>query len=81
MNDSGIKEFQKAIATFKNWQKEIFSSFAFDLHNDYIEGINNQTKVIKCDINVKLSMYNFTYIKMYKFVGFDLLYVWLKPNI
>src|SRR5699024_8505671 len=34
-----------------------------------------------CTINVKLSMYNFAYIKMYKFVGFDLLYVWLKPNI
>src|SRR5699024_9974381 len=47
VNDSGIKEFQKAIETFKNWQKEILSSFAFDLHNGYIEGINNQTKVIK----------------------------------
>src|SRR5699024_2325149 len=42
VNDSGIKEFQKAIETFKNWQKEILSSFAFDLHNGYIEGINNQ---------------------------------------
>src|SRR5699024_11619519 len=47
VNDSGIKEFQKAIETFKNWQKEILSSFAFDLHKGYIEGINNQTKVIK----------------------------------
>src|SRR5699024_2457747 len=47
VNDSVIKEFQKAIVTFKNWQKEILSSFAFDLHNGYIEGINNQTKVIK----------------------------------
>src|SRR5699024_6219959 len=47
VNDSGIKEFQKAIETFTNWQKEILSSFAFDLHNGYIEGINNQTKVIK----------------------------------
>src|SRR5699024_5090635 len=47
VNDSGIKEFQKAIETFKNWQKEILSSFAFDLQNGYIEGINNQTKVIK----------------------------------
>src|SRR5699024_11306018 len=33
VNDSGNKEFQKAIETFKNWQKEILSSFAFDLHN------------------------------------------------
>src|SRR5699024_11082763 len=47
VNSSGIKEFQKAIETFKNWQKEILSSFAFDLHNGYIEEINNQTKVIK----------------------------------
>src|SRR5699024_11461043 len=37
VNDSGIKEFQKAIETFKNWQKEILSSFAFDLHNGYID--------------------------------------------
>ena len=44
---SGITEFQKAITTFKNWQKEILSSFAFGFHNGYIEGINNQTKVIK----------------------------------
>src|SRR5699024_6674881 len=47
VNDSGIKEFQKAIETFKNWHAEILSRFAFDLHNGYIEGINNQTKVIK----------------------------------
>jgi len=44
---SGLKEFEKAIETFQNWQKEIMNSFAFDLHNGYIEGINNQTKVIK----------------------------------
>ena len=44
---SGITEFEKAIETFKNWQKEILSSFAFGFHNGYIEGINNQTKVIK----------------------------------
>lgn len=44
---SGIIEFEKAIETFHNWQKEIMNSFAFDLHNGYIEGINNQTKVIK----------------------------------
>nr|WP_269445921.1 transposase [Oceanobacillus iheyensis] len=25
----------------------MMNSFAFDLHNGYIEGINNQTKVIK----------------------------------
>ncbi|SEO50272.1 Transposase [Amphibacillus marinus] len=42
-----IPAFTKAIETFKNWQKEILNSFAFDLHNGYIEGMNNQTKVIK----------------------------------
>ena len=44
---SGVHEFEKAIETFRNWQKEIMNSFAFDLSNGYIEGINNQTKVIK----------------------------------
>lgn len=44
---SGIHEFEKAIETFRNWQREIMNSFSFDLHNGYIEGINNQTKVIK----------------------------------
>lgn len=47
VRESGIIAFQKAIETFHNWQKEIMNSFAFDLHNGYIEGINNQTKVIK----------------------------------
>src|SRR5690606_14244205 len=46
---SGVKEFEKAIETFQNWQKEIMNSFAFNLHNGFIEGINNQTKVIKRD--------------------------------
>ena len=31
----------------QNWQKEILNSFAYNLHNGYIEGINNQTKIIK----------------------------------
>lgn len=44
---SGVEEFKKAIGTFQNWQKEIMNSFAFGLNNGYIEGINNQTKVIK----------------------------------
>jgi len=43
VNDSGIKEFQKAIETFKKWQKESLSI----TYNGYIEGINNQTKFIK----------------------------------
>ena len=44
---SGVSEFKRAIMTLQNWQKEIMNSFAFELHNGYIEGINNQTKVIK----------------------------------
>ncbi|MGM8213874.1 ISL3 family transposase, partial [Virgibacillus sp. W0430] len=44
---SGLDEFKKAVETFQNWQKEILNSFAFNLHNGYVEGINNQTKVIK----------------------------------
>ena len=47
MRKSGVIEFGKAIETFHNWQKAIMNSFAFNLHNGYIEGINNQTKVIK----------------------------------
>lgn len=47
VKSSGVIEFEQAIGTFKNWQKQIMNSFAFDLHNGYIEGINNQTKVIK----------------------------------
>ncbi|MET3681924.1 transposase [Alkalibacillus flavidus] len=44
---SEIPEFEKAIETLQNWQKEIMNSFAYNLHNGYVEGINNQTKVIK----------------------------------
>ncbi|PKR77796.1 hypothetical protein CEY16_07645 [Halalkalibacillus sediminis] len=41
VQSSGIHEFAAAIKTFKNWQKNIMSSFEFDLHNGYVEGINN----------------------------------------
>ncbi|WP_425541954.1 transposase [Alkalibacillus silvisoli] len=44
---SAIPEFEKAIETLQNWQKEIMNSFGYNLHNGYIEEINNQTKVIK----------------------------------
>ncbi|SFB06056.1 Transposase [Lentibacillus halodurans] len=47
VKSSGIKEFEKVIETFQNWQKEIMNSFGLDLHNGFVEGINNQTKVIK----------------------------------
>jgi transposase len=47
VENSSLKEFKQAIQTFKNWQIEILNSFAFDYNNGFIEGLNNQTKVIK----------------------------------
>ncbi|MFC2949124.1 ISL3 family transposase [Virgibacillus sediminis] len=44
---SGMEEFIKAIQTLQNWQPEILNSFAFGYNNGFIEGLNNQTKVIK----------------------------------
>ncbi|MFG6120591.1 ISL3 family transposase [Thalassobacillus sp. B23F22_16] len=43
----GLPEFEKAIQTFKNWQPEILNSFTFGYSSGFIEGLNNQTKVIK----------------------------------
>lgn len=47
VKSAGLKEYEKAIETFQNWQKQIMNSFGYDLHNGFIEGLNNQTKVIK----------------------------------
>jgi transposase len=47
VENSSLKEFKQAIQTLKNWQIEILNSFAFDYNNGFIEGLNNQTKVIK----------------------------------
>ncbi|GAE31221.1 mobile element protein [Halalkalibacter hemicellulosilyticusJCM 9152] len=44
---SNIDAFKSAIQTFRNWQPEIFNSFAFGYTNGFIEGLNNQTKVFK----------------------------------
>ncbi|WP_079708295.1 ISL3 family transposase [Paraliobacillus ryukyuensis] len=44
---SGMDEFIKAIGTLKNWQPEVLNSFAFGYTNGFVEGLNNQTKVIK----------------------------------
>ncbi|HEX7065672.1 MAG TPA: ISL3 family transposase [Bacillales bacterium] len=43
----GLEEFIRAKKTLQNWQKEILNSFAFSLNNGFVEGLNNQTKVIK----------------------------------
>ncbi len=47
VKQSEIPEFEQAIKTHQNWQKEIMNSFGYNLHNGYVEGLNNQTKVIK----------------------------------
>ncbi|TYR95164.1 transposase, partial [Rossellomorea vietnamensis] len=47
VESSSLKEFHQAIQTFKNWQTEILNSFAFNYNNGFVEGLNNQTKVIK----------------------------------
>ncbi|WP_085991354.1 ISL3 family transposase [Oceanobacillus senegalensis] len=47
VKDAGLEEFEKAIQTLQNWQPEILNSFAFGYSNGFIEGLNNQTKVIK----------------------------------
>ena len=39
--------FLKSIKTFKNWQKEILNSYAFSFSNEFLEGINNTSKVLK----------------------------------
>ncbi|SET11264.1 Transposase, partial [Oceanobacillus limi] len=44
---SGMDEFIQAIGTLKNWQPEVLNSFAFGYNNGFVEGLNNQTKVIK----------------------------------
>lgn len=44
---SGLMEFNQAVQTLKNWQVEVLNSFSFNYSNGFIEGLNNQTKVIK----------------------------------
>lgn len=44
---SGLAELKKAAQTLKNWQTEILNSFTFGYTNGPIEGLNNQTKVMK----------------------------------
>ncbi|MER2191524.1 MAG: ISL3 family transposase [Solibacillus sp.] len=47
VEESGNPAFLKAIKTFRNWQKEILNSYAFPYSNGFLEGINNQSKVLK----------------------------------
>ncbi|MFB5664401.1 ISL3 family transposase [Alteribacillus sp. HJP-4] len=47
VEDAGLPALNKAVQTLKNWQTEILNSFTFGYTNGPIEGLNNQTKVIK----------------------------------
>lgn len=44
---SGLDAFLSAIQTLQNWQPEIMNSFAYGYTNGFVEGLNNQTKVLK----------------------------------
>ena len=62
--DFDIKEFIELKSMFYNWKKEIINSFIRfgekKLHNGYIEGINNQIKVIK---RIAFGYQNFTHFR------------------
>ncbi|MFC4410314.1 ISL3 family transposase, partial [Chungangia koreensis] len=47
VKEANIKEFIRAIQTFRNWETEILNSFSFNYSNGFLEGINNKTKVMK----------------------------------
>lgn len=47
VTQTNIPEFNRAIKTLQNWQIEVLNSFAYNLSNGFLEGINNLTKVMK----------------------------------
>ena len=44
---SGIPEFEKCAATYRNWAKEILNAFKYGYTNGPTEGFNNKIKVLK----------------------------------
>lgn len=44
---SGLKEFEKCAATYRNWSKEILNAFKYGITNGPTEGFNNRIKVLK----------------------------------
>ena len=44
---SGIPEFMKCAATYRNWSKEILNAFKYGYTNGPTEGFNNKIKVLK----------------------------------
>ena len=53
---SGLVEFQKCAATYRNWAKEILNAFKYGLTNGPTEGFNNKIKVLK---RISYGMRNF----------------------
>ena len=53
---SGIAEFEKCAATYRNWSKEILNAFKYGLTNGPTEGFNNKIKVLK---RISYGMSNF----------------------
>ena len=46
-NVCDLKEFNKCINTFHEWEEEILNAFRYHLTNGFTEGCNNKIKVIK----------------------------------
>lgn len=44
---SGVKEFEKCAATYRNWSKGILNAFKYSITNGPTEGLNNRIKVLK----------------------------------
>lgn len=44
---SGVKEFEKCAATYRNWSKGILNAFKYGITNEPTEGLNNRIKVLK----------------------------------
>jgi transposase len=44
---AGLKEFGIGLPMFKNWRNEIPNYFVHRVTNGFVEGMNNQIKVIK----------------------------------
>lgn len=44
---SGVKEFEKCAATYRNWSKGILNAFKYGITNGPTEGFNNRIKVLK----------------------------------
>ena len=53
---SGLAEFEKCAATYRNWSKEILNAFKYGITNGPTEGFNNKIKVLK---RISYGMHNF----------------------